>query len=308
MHVEVVAQGPYGARIEPGPRTFRDALPLDTLSLRPVVVDVDGLVDPDVLEGRFILCAGLGTCLLRGSVTELPACSGDELQPSTPCRFGEGGTATLTMADAPSELPSGFSTVLGLVSGPTVGFIASAPDGPGLDGCLARFDAREPLDGCLSMERVLGIGPLGDLARLLEDHGIDPGLDPTAETLLNRPRNRNPGVEHIRVDIGERTMMASAEDTIVVPRDEWVTLTLETTDDDLDAFETAVGEQTATLEDFLYDQWWFDRDIEVEEAPPGQLWVRVRVGAVQGPVRAHVVLRDDRGGEGWGWLDLELGD
>lgn len=308
MEIEVVAQGPHGARIQPGPRSFRDALPLDTLSLRPIVVDADGPVDASTLDGRWVSCSGIGACLLRGPVSDLPACTGDEIQPREPCRFGDGGEGTLTIADVPAELPDDLPTVLGLVNGPTVAFIASVPDGPGLASCMARFDAREPLDGCLMMERVLGIGPLGDLVRVLEELGIDSGIEGEAETLLVRPRNRNPRVEQLRVDVGDQTMLVPSGSVVTVPRDEWVTLTVETTEDDLDGYETMVGEQTAMLTDLLYTQWWLDRDVELEEALPGQQWARVRAGAAQGPVRAYVVLRDDRGGEGWGWLDLELED
>src|SRR5690606_12061899 len=50
LEVEVVAQGPYGRRLQPGPRTYRDALPRDTLSLRPVIVDPQGSMDLAAFE------------------------------------------------------------------------------------------------------------------------------------------------------------------------------------------------------------------------------------------------------------------
>lgn len=308
MAIELVAQGPYGARVTAGPRSFRDALPLDTLSLRPVVVDGEGPIDPAALEGAWILCAGVGSCLLRGSVSDSAACAGDELQPSEPCRFGEGGEATLRLADVPPMLPPELPTVFNLISGPTVGLVASPPGGPGVASCMARLDNREPLGDCLLMERTLGIGPLGDLARLLEELGIDPGIEEGAETLLARPRNRNPAVEQLLVDQGDDERLVDAGTTIVVPRDRSITLSVETSDEDLDGYETMLGEETVLLTEDLGTQWWFDRELELEEAPPGQLWARVRAGSVTGAVRAYVVLRDDRGGEGWGWITLDFAE
>jgi hypothetical protein len=307
LDVEVIAQGPYGARIEAGPRTARDALPLDTLRLRPAVVDVDGLVDPDALEGTWLLCAGLGSCLLQGTIADRPACSGEEIQPPEPCRFADGAAAELVLADLPSELPSEGSTVFALIDGPTVSFVASAPGGPGLDACLRRFDARERLDGCLMMERGLGLGPLGELVDVLRGLGIDPGIGEEAETLLGRPRNHNPAVERFRLEIeGRASTMATAGSVVTVPRDAAIVLAVETAEVDLDAYEVMLGDDTVSLTDELDAQWWLDREVDLDDAPYGQLWVRWRAGAATGTVRAYAVLRDDYGGEGWGWLDLEI--
>ena len=306
LDVEVVEQGPYGAPIEAGLRTARDALPLDTLRLRPAVVDADGPLDPDALEATWLVCAGIGSCLLQGSLVDRPACTGEELQPPEPCRFFDGGTGRLTLADFPRELPAEDSSVFDLVDGPTVSFVASAPDGPGLDRCLARFDARERLDGCLMMERVLGLGPLGELVDQLLLLGIDSGIGEEAETLLARPRNHNPAIEEIQVEIAGETMRVAAGSTISVPRDQSIVLRVEPTEADLDGYEVTLGDETALLTDDLEAQWWLDREVDLEDPAYGQLWVRWQAGAVTGTVRAYVVLRDSRGGEGWGWLDLEI--
>jgi hypothetical protein len=196
--------------------------------------------------------------------------------------------------------------VFDLVDGPTVSFVASAPDGPGLDACLARFDARERLDGCLMMERVLGLGPLGELVDRLRALGIDPGIGEEAETLLARPRNRNPAVERFRVQAGGVPLVVAAGSVVTVPRGAEILLAVETTAEDLDAYEVALGDETAQLTDDLGARWWLDREVELEDVPYGQLWVRWRAGSVTGTVRAYVVLEDGRGGEAWGWLDLEL--
>jgi hypothetical protein len=306
LDVEVVAQGPYGAPIEPGPRSARDALPLDTLRLRPAVVDAEGPLDPDALESTWLMCAGIGSCLLQGTLVDRPACTGEEIQPLEPCRFFGAGTALLTIADIPSTWPPEAYSVFDLVDGPTVSFVASAPDGPGLDACLARFDARERLDGCLMMERVLGLGPLGELVDRLRALGIDPGIGEEAETLLARPRNRNPAVERFRVQAGGVPLVVAAGSVVTVPRGAEILLAVETTAEDLDAYEVALGDETAQLTDDLGARWWLDREVELEDVPYGQLWVRWRAGSVTGTVRAYVVLEDGRGGEAWGWLDLEL--
>lgn len=307
LDVQVIAQGPYGQRITESTRSSRDALPLDTLSLRPVVVDVDGPIDPEDLEGTWILCSGVGNCLLRDSELDHPACDGSRIQPDEPCTFGKGGATTLTIADVPRDLVTELATIFTLISGPTVAYVASPPEGPGLDACLARFEARERLDGCLMMERALGLGPLGDLAETLEAAGIDPGIDEGAESLLARPRNRNPAVERIRVDYGGESVEVAAGDRVKVPRDEEIQLTVLTTPDDLDTYEAIVGEQTVMFSDDLGSQWWFDREIDRSDPLPGQLFTRLRAGTATGTVRAYAVVRDNLGGEGWGFIDLELG-
>jgi len=306
LDVEVVEQGPYGAPIEAGPRTARDALPLDTLRLRPAVVDADGPIDTDTLEATWLMCAGIGSCLLQAPLTDRPTCTGEEIQPPEPCRFFDGGTARLTLADFPRELPAEEASVFDLLDGPTISFVASAPDGPGLDGCIARFDARERLDGCLMMERVLGLGPLGELVDQLVLLGIDPGIGEEAETLLSRPRNHNPAVEQFRVELGGEPMVVAAGSVVAVPRDQSIVLTVETTDADLDGYEVMLGDETALLTDDLEAEWWLDREVDLEDPAYGQLWVRLQAGAATGTVRAYAVLRDSRGGEGWGWLDLEI--
>jgi hypothetical protein len=306
LEVEVIAQGPYGSRITPGPRSARDALPLDTLSLRPVVVDPDGPLDPDELEGAWFLCSDVGNCLLGRELAERPRCTGAEIQPSEPCRFGDAGAAMLTIADFPTPLSLDQSTVFELVRGPTVAFMGSPPDGPGIDACIARFDGQTRLDGCLLMERLLGIGPLGELVAGLIALGVDPGLFEGAETLLAQPRNHNPAIEQFRVAFGDASMLVPAGGMVTVPRDETIMLTVETTPADLDGFEVMEGEVTVLLTDDLSTEWWFDREVDVDDALPGQLEVRWRAGAVTGTVRAYAALRDSRHGEAWGWLSLRI--
>lgn len=306
LEVEVIAQGPYGERIVPGPRTPRDALPLDVVSMRPVVVDPDGRIEPDELEGIWLLCEGVGNCLVREPVAGRPECTGGELQPTEPCRIGGGGSAVWTMGDLPSELPDELPTVFDLISGPTVAFVGSAPDGPGLERCVSRLDARERLEGCLLMERVVGLGPLGELVERLAAAGIDPGIPEGAETLLARGRNHNPAVTEIQVSFAGESMQVAVGSTVRVPRDAAIVLTLEPAEEDLDRFEILLNDEPVELTDDLFGQWWFDREIDYEEAAVGGLWVRWRAGPVTGTVRAYVVLRDNRNGEGWGWLDLEI--
>jgi hypothetical protein len=310
LDVEVVEQGAYGEPIAAGPRTARDALPLDTIALRPAVVDGDGAIDPEELEGTWIMCAGVGSCLLQGTIADRPACTGEELQPAEPCRFFDGGTARLTLADLSPALltpPLDVLDVFDVIGGPTVSFVGSTVDGPGVPACLARFDARERLDGCLLMERVLGLGPLGELVGLLIALGIDPGIGEEAETLLARPRNRNPAVGRFRVQIGdEEGLVVPAGSVVTVPRNEAIVVTLATEEVDLDAYEVAVGDETAVVSDELTAQWWLDREVELDPPPYGQLWVRLRSGAITGRVRAYAALRDSRGGEAWGWLELEI--
>lgn len=306
LDVEVTGQGPYGVRIVDGPRTPRDALPLDTLSLTPIIVDAEGPLDLDELEGAWMLCGGLGNCLFRGDeVAERVECVGDEIQPTTPCRFDAGGRATLTLADFPDEpLPEDLSSVFDLLAGPTVALVASPPGGPGLDACLARLDARERLDGCVLMERALGLGPLGDLVDLLTAMGIDPGIGPEGDTLLARPRNRNPAVEEIVVRYGTETRTVAAGSRITVPADLEIELSVVPTDDDLDTFEVDVEGELVTFNDPLSAQWWLDAEVDRADDVPGELSVRWHPNGVT-EVRAYVVLRDGYGGEAVGWLDLE---
>lgn len=305
LHVEVVAQGPYGAPIEPSPRTPRDALPRDTISLTPIIVDADGPIDLDALEGMWTLCSGIGNCLFRGDrVAERAECTGDEIQPAEPCVFGRSARATLPLADFPDPSSAQALTVFDLLTGPTVTFVASAPDGPGLDACLERLERRTSLEGCLMMERVLGLGPLGELVDLLIALGIDPGIGPEADTLLARPRNRNPAVEEFLVRTGTESQRVAAGSRITVPAGVAVEVSVLTTEEDLDSYEVDVEGQTVIFSDPLSAQWWLDAEVErSEDDLPGELRLRFEWEA-QTEVRAYVVLRDGYGGEGWGWLEL----
>ncbi len=306
LDIQVVDQGPYGERIVPGPRTARDALPLDTLALRPTIVDAEGPIDPDGLEGIWMLCSGIGNCLLRRPISESPRCDGEDIQPDAPCIFDDGGTATLTIADFPEQLPSETSTVYSLISGPTVAMLASTPDGPGIEACIARLDGREPLGGCLMMERILGLGPLGDLVETLEGLGIDSGIEGEAESLLARPRNHNPAVERLRVEYDGESKEIDAGTRITVPRDASVSITVLTTEDDLDSYEVSIGDQEFMFSDDLGADWWFDRELDRLDQGFG-LTTEFRAGAVTGLVRAYVVVRDNLGGEGSGFVEIEFG-
>ncbi len=306
LEVEMTAQGPYGERVGPSSRSFRDGLPGDTLSLQPVIIDAAGPLNLDELEGAWWLCSGVGNCLLRSDVASRPACTGDEIQPAEPCRIGDGGRTTLTLADLPTaELLGEQTNLLELVSGPTVAFMASPPDGPGLEACIARVDARQRLDGCLMMERTLGIGPLGELVALVESLGIATDV-PTGDTLLSQPRNRNPAVLELSVSYGGETVQVPVGTRLSVPRGQDIVLAVVTGRDDLDAYEVIIDEQTIMFADELGTQWWFDEDIERADLVPGQQIVSWRGDTSVEEVRAYVALRDSRGGEAWGWLDFEL--
>lgn len=305
LDVEVIGQGPYGQPITDTSRSSRDALPLDTLSLRPIVVDTEGPIEPESLDGLWILCSGLGNCLLRDRDLDSTRCTGTSIQPPEPCVFDEGGPATLTMPDVPALLLE-LTTIFTLVSGPTVAYIASPPNGPGLNACVARFESRERLDGCLLMERALGLGPLGELVDTLEAAGFDPGIDEGAESLLARPRNRNPAVQTLQVEYGTGSVEVNAGARVAVPRDQEIRLTVLTTEEDLDAYEAMVGEQTVLFSDNLDAQWWFDQEVDRLDSLPNQVFTSFRAGNATGTVRVYVVVRDNLGGEGWGFVDLEL--
>ncbi|MEM7159312.1 MAG: hypothetical protein AAF799_41120 [Myxococcota bacterium] len=308
--MEVEEQGPYGEPIVPGPRSYRDALPLDRLSLEPVIIDAQGRVDLDELDGAWFICASVGNCLLRDTLADRPPCEDLRVQPVESCRFADGGRAELTVGDIPDDLPADEASIFDLLSGPTVAFIGSPPGGPGLDACIARFDGRERLEGCLLMERFLGLGPLGEVVDLLDSLGYDPGIEFGSETLLAQPRNRNPAVEDFIVRYGSEIRTVAQGDSIQVPKGQLVTVNVATTDEDLDSFEVTLefSGELAIISDDLSAEWWFDEDIDLEDELPGSLNARWTANGIEQRVRGYVALRDSRGGEAWGWLDFEIVD
>lgn len=305
VEVEVVQQGPLGTRIVPGPRTYRDVLPFDTVSLRPIIVDQDGPLDVDELEGQWLLCPGFGNCLGTRQVTDRPRCDGERFLPEEPCRFSEEPITALTLGGSLEELDPSSASVFSLLIGPTVAFIASAPDGPGLEVCIDRLEQRTRLDGCLLVERVLGVGPVADLVAYLTELGIDPGVSEEAEFLLATPRNRNPAVEMITVRDGSQTRTVEAGSEITVPSGVDIGLALRTTDDDLDLFtiEDPDEEEPLEITDSLAAQWWFDTPIDRDIDTLDTLSTTIRSNG-QARTRAYVTLRESRRGEGWGYLDL----
>ncbi len=304
LEVEVVEQGPYGERLMPRPRTPRDALPLDTIRLRPWVVDGAGPVDLDSLDAAWWMCASIGGCLTGLPVASRPACSTDQFEPSEPCRLAEGAETTVRLADIPAQQLEP-SSALDLLNGITVGFMASPEGGPGLDTCIARLDARQPLGECLLMERLLGVGPLSDLVALIEALGGDVGLE-LGETLLARPRNYNPAVMELSVSYGSTSVRVPAGTRLSVPRNVEVLVGIVPDDQDLDSYEVIVAEQLVLFSDDLTTQWWFDARVDRTDTLPGQLTARWSADGAVDEVRAYVVLRDNRGGEALGWLDFEL--
>lgn len=304
MQLEVAAQGPYGAPIDPAGPTGSEFLPGDTVRATPFIVDANGPIDPAEIDAIWALCEDPGGCRTGSSEAVLPPCDGERLVPPAPCELGSGGVIELRLG-APPDV--GTADVLDVPTQlPILSMVASAPDGPGARACIERLAARSSLEGCMLMERTISLGPLSEIVALLEALGYEIDLSDSLQPLLARPRNHNPGVPRFAVQVGgERHELETGQSARVAVGDD-VSIEVVPRDGDLERFEFEIDEMTFEVEETLTGRWWADREVDGFAESPTGLSVRWHAARAEA-VRFFFVLRDDRGSETGGWLDIDVG-
>lgn len=304
LHMEVVAQGPYGQPIDPEGPTGSEFLPRDTVRATPFIVGPDGPIDAAELDILWALCRDPGGCRTGSPDPDLPTCDLSALVPEDPCELGSGGFIELQLGDPPAP---GTADLLDIpTSVPVVSMIASAPDGPGARACVENLAARRSLSGCMMMERPVALGPLSEIVALLEQLGYEVELGDSLEPLLARPRNHNPGVPRFAVHAGDRVEEVESGERASVPVGADVLIEVLPRDTDVEVFEIEIEGLPLQVQETLTGRWWTDVDVEgFAETVSGLAvtWQATRAGSVA----FFFVLRDDRGSEIGGWLGVDVG-
>lgn len=307
FEIAVVEQGPWGQPLDDAERSVNEALPGDTVEVRPFLGGPGGPVDLAALDPAWFLCDDAGACLLRvDDPTALQSCAETvPLVPEEPCALPSGETLQLTLGEF--VVPETADAVFAVNRAPTVGFVAGTPDGPDTDSCLSRIADRVPLRECLWAERTLALGSLAEVVETLEALGIEVELSESLETLLTVPRNHNPEVGQLQVAVdGGAFESHPVGDTVSVPAGSDIVIRHEAEDADMDEYTVIIGDEVRDVTDRLTGRWFADRALDAFEEVEAARTLRFRSDSAD-PVTIFFVLRDDRRSEAGGWLHFELG-
>lgn len=302
----VAQQGLYGERAPPDPpRPFHEALPTDTLRLRPFVVDRDGPIEDEELSARWIACPTVGCLASIAEVDRLQPCSLENFERRSACLAGDTPEILVTLPDFPPTLDeTGLFT---LTAAPSIALLAARKVDGGAEACARRLGAREPLGNCVMMLRDVEIGPLGELADAAEQAGIMVDVGRDSEALLDVPRNLAPFVERFVVsgssvqDDGE----VDSRGTFAVAVDDEIEIAYRPSDLDYDGFEITLDDgEVLEFDETLTGRWWISRPAVAFASL--DLRARWTVSGEPGTTHVYFVVRDGRGSEAWGWIVFEV--
>jgi len=315
-------------------RPKAEALPFDTVELRPFIVDPEGEVDPDSLDVVWLACElspgqGLFACVsdaLPTTLDDIPDCPvpnfmdlGEELpEPPSPCLIAREGTPEFTVPLSPNVFVGGSVELT---------MIAGVPEGTSTDACTSALlsGAYDVPDDCLFAVQRLNVGPLERLAAFAANLGFEiPGLEAPDEDELPEP-DRHPRISEIRVGVinedGEQVGNAvtiSNGEVFTAPRESILQIEVDSPEEDLQTFLIPVnnGESfderseaydgqwyrtwgqllSGTSDDPMsYNQWTLTQGEQDEtEAPP------------EGRARIYYTVRDGRQGVNWFWFEVEV--
>lgn len=341
LSLAVIEDGPYATDLAslPADRPRAEVLPLDTVELDALVVDVDG---PRPLEeAAWVLCGDgcLGSLAAQGErYGALEPCAEDSAGRSYACLAGRGARPQVVMPaivpsrDPPGVVPRGAYAFL------RAAVIVGSPEGPSTDECLAQLlGTRDELWGCAIGVRELPYGPPWALRELIEElmdvqettaFGLPgllrelalevelPPLPPIVTELL--PPNAAPRVEAVRIGPPDAV---SADDSSLAPRpvdapieiEAGATLALRPVvsprDQQLVLHPTGPDSWVGSYESVSV-QGWSDTPLGTSFGPYGftisdRLLV-LDAPAEEGPVRLYVLLTDSRSGVSWLTLELQV--
>ena len=285
LRVEVEEEPPAGE----GQRS--EALPLETVSITPWIVDPDGPLDTaaiEALEPIWLACnalprADLGTCLgvtRPLDASDIPDCVaptipaaaafppatdadeppfGDELPESpSPCRLTAGTPARpeLTVPLVPSFLFGGDIEIT---------MVASADSDTSSGDCLADYleKADSLADACMFSTQRVAIGPDGQLLALAEMLGFDiTDLGPIPDEIPEP--DRNPTITSFRSGVNEddggsvRYTEVPFGSTLVLEAGQTLDMLTEVDPDDLQTYLVPQdnGETFTDREETVYGMWF----------------------------------------------------
>lgn len=321
-------------------RPKAEALPFETVTLDPFIVNADGPVDPESLDLVWIACQltpgqGLFACLQDAmplKLEDIPACESPGFadidfsdfenlpEVDSPCVIGREGRPEYDVPISASVFISG-SIELTMIGG--------VPDGTDTDTC-----ARELLSGafdlpndCLFAVQRLNVGPLEQLALLAEMFGAEiPGLEaPDPEDVPEA--DRHPRISEIRVgsvnDDGEQVGNAQtivSGDTVSFPLGATLQVEVDSPEEDLQTFLIPVnnGESFEERSEGYAGDWFLTWGLLLagtsDDPSSYNQWTLEQGSQDEDErppndrARMYYVVRDGRQGVNWFWFEVEVTD
>jgi hypothetical protein len=335
LSLSVIEDGPYADDLAslPADRPRAEVLPLDTVELDALVVDVDG--PRDLGDAAWVLCGEpcLGSLRAQGErYGELEPCSEGSAARSFACLAGRGERPRTVMPAI--DVNRDWPLVAGAFAFVRAAVIVGSPGGPTTDECLEQLTVgpRSDLWGCAIGVRELPYGPPWTLQELVDEleavEGVDswvldglllelgifedaPQLPPLVAGLLLP--NAAPRIEEVEVgganggfspalgaeirSVHEPVEVEAGVEVligpVVSPRDRQLVLDARGPDSWVGRYEN------------VSVQAWTDRFVGPDFFGFGG-FIHVDTPTVEGPLRLYVLVTDEREGVSWFTLDLEV--
>jgi hypothetical protein len=313
-----------------------EALPFETVSLQPLIVDPRGPLDDTRIEAElepvWLACNLLPTQGLFGCITEAVPLQPADLQECAPPSLDGFDPDDLTMSSGPCLIPVAddesparppFTVPIDptyLLGGDIeVTMVAHRPDETSTPACLrALLGGDDPGNGCLFMTQRVAVGPDAALLELAEQFGVPSSALPPGPDEIPEP-NRHPRLLDVRVAAfdGEAsdapmlgTFTPNAGDVIELPWGTRVEIEAEASPDDLQTYLVVGDAGEFTPRDEYYEGAWFVSwgallSPESDDPLSQNTWT-LRAGQQDeddlpagGVATLVYVLRDDRQGVTW---------
>lgn len=329
ISLSVVEDGPHARDVAslPADRPRAEVLPLDTVELDALVVDVDG--ERDLADAAWVLCGGLGSGCLASMEWQgerhgvLEPCTEASAASAYACELGRGARPRVVLPAFVPD-PVGFVPIMGARAFGRAAVITGSPGGPATEACVQQLliGPRVDLRGCAIGVTELSYGPGWAFQAMLEELDlVDPtGLAPIPPVVAQLlPPNAAPRIEEVRVGFREDFVLGQPDDHLearsihepieveaglelkiepIVPlRDQQIVLTQSGPDSWIGRPET-----------FLFELW-SDAPIAGSLYEEFALWPEqfpVHVPDAEGPVRIYVLVSDSRDAVAWFVLELEV--
>jgi hypothetical protein len=314
ISVSVVEGGPHAGDIAslPPDRRRAEVLPLDTVELDALVVDIDGPLSLE--DAAWVLCGD--PCLPslerqgeRGGALE--ACAPDSAAHSIACLAGRGERPQLVMPAflEATSFPRGASAFERVAV-----IVGEGAGGPTTDECLEQLvhGPRVDMRGCGVGVRQLPYGPEWVLVELLPEDlsGYDFGIffSPPAIVAQLLPPNAAPQIEQVLLVVDGNTDVEprSIDGTLDVVTGEAVTIqpVVPLRDQQIMLSSLSENEWIGDREGVSYYVWSDAPGVADGFYGPAFRSEFALTAVEQGPMHLYVMVEDDR--EGVSWFTLEL--
>lgn len=264
-----------------------EAMPFETVSLLPLIVDPRGPLDDTRietdLEPVWLACNLLPTQGLFGCITEAVPLDVDDLEDCAPQSLDDFDPENLTISSGPCRIPVADDESIArppftvpidptyLLGGDIeITMVAHLPpeesDSRSTADCLEVLLAGDdPGDGCLYMTQRVAVGPDAALLELAEQFGVPSSALPPGPDEIPEP-DRHPRLTEVRVaafdgKADDATMIGTftpnAGDVIELPWGARVEVEAEASADDLQTYLVVGDPGDFTERDEYYEGAWF---------------------------------------------------